>query len=42
MTVVNGRIVVRDGELLTMDSKRSRKNARKIAGDIVRRQRENV
>ena len=39
MTIVNGRLVVRDGELLTMDSDAIAGTARKIAGDIVRRRR---
>nr|WP_097026471.1 8-oxoguanine deaminase [Clostridium peptidivorans] len=39
MTMVNGRIVVKDGELLTMNTKNVRKEAHKIAEDIVEMER---
>ncbi|MFU0825078.1 8-oxoguanine deaminase [Clostridium sp.] len=39
MTIVNGKIVVKDGNLLTMDTEKIRLEAHKIASDLVRLQR---
>jgi cytosine/adenosine deaminase-related metal-dependent hydrolase len=39
MTIVNGRVVVKDGTLLTMDAREIGSEARRIAGDIVDRRR---
>ena len=40
MTIVNGKIVVKDGILLTMNTEDVRVNANKIANDIVKYERE--
>lgn len=42
MTIVNGRIVVKDGNLLTMDSDEIGKNVRRIAEGIVKFQRNSI
>jgi cytosine/adenosine deaminase-related metal-dependent hydrolase len=39
MTMVNGKVVVKDGNLLTMDTKKIRLKAHKIASDLVKLQR---
>jgi cytosine/adenosine deaminase-related metal-dependent hydrolase len=41
MTMVNGKIVVKDGKLLTVDSDRVGAEAHRVATDIVKKQREN-
>jgi Cytosine deaminase and related metal-dependent hydrolases len=40
MTVVNGRVVVKDGRLLTMDTGKIFEEANKISSDIVKKERE--
>lgn len=40
MTIVNGKIVSKDGQLTTMDSNEIGRNAHRIAEDIVRKERE--
>lgn len=40
MTMVNGRVVVKDGRLLTMDSNKIAVEAHKISSDIVKKERE--
>lgn len=40
MTMVNGKVVVKDGKLLTMDSDEIGQKAHKISSDIVRKERE--
>lgn len=40
MTMVNGKVVVRDGKLLTMDTDKIKKEAHKTASEIVKKQRE--
>ncbi len=39
MTMINGKIVVKDGRVLTLDSIETAKNAHKIASDIVQKHR---
>ena len=42
MTIVNGKIVVRDGKLMTIDSDKIAASAHNTAAEIVRKQRESV
>ena len=39
MTIVNGKVVVKDGNLLTIDSEKVRLEAHKIASDLIKLQR---